>query len=188
MHRSSSRLGRTEITIALYGSLALFGVLWGALRGDPNVYRVAGRATASTLLLSPVAGLAVGLAVVFVCRLAVHQFDWARVLHREFRGLLGSLSPSEILILALASGIGEEVFFRGALLPAVGLLPQALVFSLLHVAPGRRFLPWTASALVMGLVFGLLAQAFGDLGAPIVAHVTINYLNLRHIATHELLS
>jgi hypothetical protein len=40
---------------------------------------------------------------------------------------------------------------------------------------------------VRGIAFGGLFETLGDLGAPIVAHVTINYLNLRHISTNELL-
>jgi membrane protease YdiL (CAAX protease family) len=71
---------------------------------------------------------------------------------------------------------------RGALQPWIGIWPQALLFALLHIGPGRRYLPWTAWALAVGAGFGYLAQATGDLGGPIVAHFTINFLNLRYIA------
>ena len=64
--------------------------------------------------------------------------------------------------------------------------PLVALFALLHVGPGRRFLPWTLWALVMGLVFGALVELTGDLGAPIVAHFTINFLNLHYIARVEL--
>lgn len=191
--RAQPRLGRTATTLALYGGLAAVGIAWGALRGDANVYRIAGRWTPLGLfVLSPAIGLGLGLAVVFGCRLAVHRFEWSRKLHREFRGLLGRLTEGEALVLALSSGIGEEVFFRGALLPVAGLWLQAAVFALLHVAPAdagraRQFLPWTAMAFVMGLAFGALALLLGDLGGPMVAHVTINYLNLRFIIRNELL-
>ena len=87
----------------------------------------------------------------------------------------------EIVILALASSIGEELLFRGALLPWMGLWVQAAVFAALHIGPGRRFLPWTASALALGLAFGALAQWTGNLGGPIAAHFAINFLNLRYI-------
>ena len=63
----------------------------------------------------------------------------------------------------------------------LGLVPQAALFALLHVGPGKRFVPWTASALGMGIAFGLLADATGNLGGPIAAHFTINFLNLRYI-------
>lgn len=185
---AQSRLGRKATTLALYGSLAAAGIAWGAVRGDANVYRIAGRTTPLGLLVvSPAVGLALGLLVVFACRLAVHRFEWSRMLHREFRALLGRLTGTEALLLALASGVGEEVFFRGALLPVAGLWLQAAMFALLHIAPGRQFLPWTAMAFVMGVAFGALSLSLGDLGAPIVAHITINYLNLRFIIRNELL-
>ena len=38
----------------------------------------------------------------------------------------------------------------------------------------------------MGLAMGLMYMKIGDLGAPIVAHFTINLLNLNYIAKHEL--
>ena len=58
---------------------------------------------------------------------------------------------------------------------------QGLVFALLHIGPGRRFLPWTISALVLGLGFGVLARWTGNLGGPIAAHFMINFLNLKFI-------
>jgi hypothetical protein len=124
--------------------------------------------------------------VIALSRRAVKHYAWGRSLHRNFRHLLGPLATREILILALASSIGEELLFRGALLPWMGLWPQAVIFALLHVGPGARFLPWTASALVMGVVLGLMYQLTGDLGGPIIAHFTINFVNLRFIARTEL--
>jgi membrane protease YdiL (CAAX protease family) len=171
---------RAGLILALYGSLALAAILISAARGDVDIYRIAG---VSTPLLI---GVALGLAVVFLSRLAVHRFDWARRLHNDFRQILGKLSYKEILVLAVASSVGEELLFRGALQPIVGIWAQAIVFALLHIGPGLRFLPWTASALVIGLLFGFLFQLTGDLGGPIVAHFAINYLNLHFIARFEL--
>jgi membrane protease YdiL (CAAX protease family) len=73
-------------------------------------------------------------------------------------------------------------------MPWMGLWLQALVFALLHVGPGKRFLPWTISALVLGLAFGGLAMWTENLGAPIAAHFAINFLNLRHIVRTSLLA
>ena len=69
----------------------------------------------------------------------------------------------------------------GALLPGLGLWPSTLAFGLLHIGPGVRFLPWTLSAIALGLAFSVLARTTGDLGGPIVAHFVINLLNLRFI-------
>ncbi|HWM85496.1 MAG TPA: CPBP family intramembrane glutamic endopeptidase [Kofleriaceae bacterium] len=176
---------RAGLILALYGSLALLALLISAGRDDIDIYRIAGRSTLLLLALSPLIGLAVGLSVVFLSRLAVHRFDWARRLHTDFRSILGPLSWREILVLALASSVGEELLFRGALQPMLGIWAQAAVFALLHIGPGLRFLPWTLSAFVLGLVFGWLFQLTGDLGGPIVAHFAINYMNLHFIARFE---
>jgi membrane protease YdiL (CAAX protease family) len=179
-------MSRGGLILALYGSLALLAVFISAGRADLDIYRIASVSTTTWLFISPIIGVAVGLGFVFLSRLAVHRFDWARQLHRDFRGILGQLTAKEMFILAIASAVGEELLFRGALQPWLGIWPQALVFALLHVGPGTRFLPWTISALLIGVVFGYLFQFTGDLGGPIVAHFTINYVNLHFISRVEL--
>jgi len=85
------------------------------------------------------------------------------------------------VILAACSSLGEELLFRGALMPWLGLPLSSLVFASLHIGPGRRFVPWTLMALALGIGFGYLARSTGSLGAPIAAHFTINFVNLRFI-------
>ena len=172
---------RSGHILALYGALALVGLLIAASRDDVNLYRFHEDTGWQQLLVSPLLGLGIGLVVVLLSRLAVRRCAWARCLHQEFRSILGEQSGREILILALASSIGEELLFRGALMPWLGIWPQALLFAGLHIGPGRRFLPWTLAAFFIGTGFGYLVDWTGDLGAPIAAHFTINYLNLRFI-------
>jgi membrane protease YdiL (CAAX protease family) len=179
-------MSRSGLILALYGGLALLAVLISAGREDVDIYRIAGTSTPRWLVLSPFLGLLVAIAVIALSRVMVRRYAWGRQLHRDFRNLLGPLSTREIFILAVASSVGEELLFRGALQPWIGLWPQAVIFALLHVGPGARFLPWTASALMMGVVFGYMYRYTGDLGGPIVAHFTINFVNLRFIANNEL--
>lgn len=181
------RLNRSAVIIALYGALGLLAIGWGAWRGHANLYQ-RGPHDLTLRLLSPLFGLAFGLAVVFLSRLAVHSLEWARVLHREFHAVVHELSSKEMFTLAAASAIGEELFFRGALLPVMGLWLSSLLFAALHVRAQPRFLPWTIMSFIMGLAMGLMYLRFGDLGAPIVAHFTINLLNLHYIARTELRS
>jgi len=166
--------------IGLYGAMAIVGLLIAAGRGNPDLYRM-GDLPPWLLLGGPAMGVVLGVGVVGLTRLATKHFAWAKELNASFRDLLGPLAGREILILALASSIGEELLFRGALLPWVGVWWQALVFALLHVGPKKRFLPWTASAFVLGVAFGELAIRTGNLGGPIAAHFMINFLNLRFI-------
>ncbi len=173
-------LSRASLVIGLYSGMGLVAIILAAGRGNPDAYRI-GSPAAWQLLIGPLAGIALGLAVVGMTRFVTRRFTWAKDLHRSFHDLLGPLAVREIVILALASSIGEELMFRGALLPWIGVWWQALVFALLHVGPGKRFLPWTLSAAVLGVAFGWLAIATGSIGGPIAAHFTINFLNLRHI-------
>lgn len=176
---------RAGLVLALYLALGAAGLVWSTLRGNPNVWRVPGREEPE-ILLGALAGVLLGLGIVFASRLAAHRFEWARALHRDFRARLGPLPDSEIVVLAGASSIGEEVFFRGALLPVTGLVLSSAIFALLHVGPRLRHLPWTISSFLAGLTFGQLFLWSGDLGGPVLAHFAVNFLNLRHIRDVEL--
>ena len=177
---------RSGHILALYGGLTIVALLIAAGRGDVDLYRFHKGTSAGDLLWGPLIGLGIGLVVVGASRLAVRHLKWVQRLHRDFRSILGGLSGKEILILALASAVGEELLFRGALLPWLGVWPQALIFACLHLGPGRRFLPWTLAAFCVGVGFGFLVHWTGDLGAPIVAHFVINYLNLSFIVATDL--
>jgi membrane protease YdiL (CAAX protease family) len=179
------RLSRAALIVGLYGALAVAALIWATVDGR-NPFTFPGVEPRPERMVVGIAlGLALGLAVVAGSRWSVKRFDWAKVLHGEFHALVHDLSAREILLLAAASSIGEELFFRGALLPAVGLLPSTLIFAALHFRPHRRFLPWTAMSFIVGLVLGLLFRELGDLAAPLTAHFVINFFNLRHIAKHE---
>lgn len=177
---------RSGHVMALYAGLSLLALLIAAGRGDVDLYRLKSNTSVLDLTTGPAIGLGLGLLVVLLSRLSVHRFRWARRLHSEFRVILGDLSGQEMIILAVASSVGEELLFRGALMPWLGLWAQALLFGALHFGPGRKFLPWTISALVVGVGFGYLTQWTGDLGAAIAAHFIINLLNLRYIVRTEL--
>jgi membrane protease YdiL (CAAX protease family) len=171
-----------------YGALLAAAIGLGAVRGHANVFATMGTSvsTTTTLLLGPLLGLAIGLGAVFATRVMTHRLQWARVLHQEFHALVQGLEAREIFLLALTSSIAEEAFFRGALQPMIGVVPQAALFAAMHFKPRKRFYPWTAMSLAVGLGFGLLTTWTGNLAAAIVAHFTINLLNLGYIARTEL--
>jgi len=180
-------LSRASLVIGLYGAMALVGLVIAAGRGNPDVFRIEASGAPMWMLLGgPAIGAAFGIGVVGLTRVATRNFQWARDLHNSFHDLLGPLTGREILILALASSIGEEVLFRGALMPWMGVWLQGAVFALIHVAPGKRFRPWTISAFVLGVAFGWVAVWTGNLGGPIAAHFIINFLNLRYIVRKRL--
>jgi membrane protease YdiL (CAAX protease family) len=185
MPDASRSWSRAAIVLVLYLALASAGWAWSSLRGDPSVWRLAGKEDPQ-VLAGIVAGLFLGLGFVFASRFATHRYEWARALHRDLRALLGPLAWPEILVLAAASAVGEEIFFRGALLPVVGLWASSAIFALLHIGPKARYLPWTVSSFVAGMLFGQLFLWTADLGGPVVAHFTINALNLRYLSAADL--
>lgn len=103
----------------------------------------------------------------------------ARELEDRLAGLLGPVSTSEALVLALLSGFAEELFFRGAVQASLGWIPAALLFALLHTGPGRAFRLWTLFALVAGFLLGGMMLWRGNLLAPVTAHALVNGINLR---------
>ncbi len=145
-------------------------------------------------------GLGLGGATVAASRVLEKTTEWARVLGEEFRKILGKLTPTQVLVFAVTSGIAEEVFFRGFLQQAItdrlfdgdvvgmvaGLIVASVVFGVVHVGPDRqKFLPWTIMALVLGFCFGGIYLYTGNIIAPVIAHFTINFFNLLHIARDE---
>jgi membrane protease YdiL (CAAX protease family) len=106
----------------------------------------------------------------------------ARELEEQLARLLGGLSRSEALALAVLSGFSEELFFRGAVQGAVGWLLASLLFALLHSGPGPSFRLWALFAGIAGALFGALMAWRGNLLAPVVAHAVVNAVNLVHLA------
>lgn len=127
------------------------------------------------------AGLLAAMIVILVSRELTRRTDWAARLERALAELLGRLSLSECWLLAVASSVGEEALFRGALQPQVGLVAASLIFGLAHFVPRRDLIPWTLFSVVAGFLLGALFEATGNLTAPIVAHLVINGVNLRAV-------
>ena len=93
-----------------------------------------------------------------------------RQLYRTtLRPLFAEVGPLDVVVIAVAAGIGEELLFRGALQPEVGLVPASLVFGLLHTG-ARSTLAFGCWVAVMGMALGGLAIVTHGLLAPIVAH------------------
>lgn len=179
------RLSMAVVALA-YGGLTVLAFLLGWWRGEPLIFLTPSPhhpipPSPLPLPLAALAGLALGLMVVALSRLMEARLPWARWLKGEFARLLGHLSTREVLVVALFSAVGEEFFFRGVLLPATGLIVSSFIFGALHVGPSLRYLPWTAMAFALGLVFGGLTIYSGNLLAAVIAHLTINFLNLRRI-------
>ena len=82
-------------------------------------------------------------------------------------------------MLAMASGLGEEVFFRGALQNALfggwtGVLLQAIAFAALHPVPDRKAWAYPLFVFCAGWMFGAAYLLTGSLIPGILAHYIQN--------------
>lgn len=136
------------------------------------------------LLASLALGGFIALVTVRATR-AIGRAGWARALHADLRPVAHGLDDGALLLMAIASGIGEELFFRGWLTPLLGVLASSIAFGAVHQVRGRARWAWAAWATVMGVLFGSLYEFTGHLAGPIVAHVTVNALNLRYLRDHD---
>lgn len=128
-------------------------------------------------------GVAVGLALVALWEGARRAFAGVRAVDDALGAIVGPLGRDEALALALVSALAEEVAFRGAAQHGLGWIAATLLFALLHVGPGVRFLPWTLFALAGGVAFAQLVVQRGALLSAITAHFVVNAIELVRMAS-----
>jgi len=102
----------------------------------------------------------------------LEQMELLQELNQEILG--GMDSVWAWLILALATGVGEEILFRGALQPVLGLGVTAVLFALTHIQYGL-FTPATLLVLFMGLALGILRQRYSTT-LTIFIHAGYNFV------------
>jgi membrane protease YdiL (CAAX protease family) len=148
-------------------------------QGEPIWARsVAIPAAGETWLRDVGIGVAVGAILLGLSELATRRTRWGESLARSLAEGLGPLAVPDALLLASASGLAEELFFRGALQPVAGWFWASLLFGVLHFVPRREFAPWTVFAVLAGMLFGGMYEWTGNLTAPVVAHTLVNGVNL----------
>ena len=88
-----------------------------------------------------------------------------------------------VMASALANGLGEEVFFRGALYAALPdrhpVLTSTAMYTLATTTTRNPALVLAAGA--MGTLFGLQRRASGGLQAPVITHLTWSALMVRFL-------
>ncbi len=83
----------------------------------------------------------------------------------------------DIVLVSLASGICEEVLFRGVMLPLWGLTVSSLLFGFVH-SPTLKYLPYVVVTIGAGFLFGYIYMQTGSLWTPVIAHVLHNLISL----------
>ena len=156
-----------------YGSLAVVAAVWCGLRGF-GVPLLGESAVASLLL-----GFVTAAGTVSLGLLAYRLLPALRNISDELAPhLVDGARSRDLVLVSIFSGVGEEAFFRGAVLQEFGLVISSLLFGLAHIGPDRRYLVWTAWAVLAGFVFGAVFEASGGLFAPVIAHAGHNAATL----------
>jgi membrane protease YdiL (CAAX protease family) len=169
-----------RLAAVFYGAMVVAGLVWGALAGQPVLWAAGPPPGLASLGLGLLSGVAFALVVVVATRLLA-RVGWMEALLDWFRATIGPLSWSDAAWLAGMSAVGEEVFFRGAMQPQLGLIPTTVIFALVHYPGDRRLWSWTVFAAVVGLALGASVERFGHLAPAVAAHFLINLLNLKAI-------
>jgi membrane protease YdiL (CAAX protease family) len=174
------------VAYALLGSLA-FAFAAAAHQGTPFVHPSPWFSFDPTLQLaaSALAGVVLTVLLVTSTRFAVRRWDWAQKLHSDLRPVARNLTASSIVLVAVLSGLGEELFFRGFLVPTIGVVAQAAIFGLAHQVRGPSRWVWVGWASLVGLCFGVVFALTGSLVGPILAHVLVNGYNLAFLRDHD---
>jgi uncharacterized protein len=179
---------RWAVVLLAYAAVGLLAgvvaaALWGSAWAHPDPWlSVSGEVR---LLFSLSLGAVLGVGVVLLSDSLSRSPAWARTLADELAPIARSIPPELSLPLALLSALGEELLFRAALMPVLGLVGSSIVFGLLHQMRGPARLAWTLTATWMGLCLGALYVGVGSIWGPILAHAIINAMNLRMLRRRE---
>ncbi len=132
------------------------------------------------MALSQILGLGVlGAAVLLIANyLFEEQFPSYKVFRHILMQMIGSATVPVALYLAFISALGEELLFRAALQPVLGLVGTALLFGLLHLGPQGVVSIWTLWAIISGLMMGWIFDATGNLWPALICHFLVNAVSM----------
>ncbi len=177
----------TSWVLAAYGALGALGSLLAVAFGQSPIMRapwleVSGVEAA---LVSLVLGACGAALAVILTRVLFTRAKWARALHDKLRPLVRFEEDGVLWLMAIASSIGEELFFRGFLSVTIGIWLSSLAFGVLHQVRGAGRFGWAGSAFAMGLFLSVLYALTGQLVGCIVAHAIVNVINLQYLRDHD---
>ena len=130
-------------------------------------------------------GVLLGAVTIAATPPMVRRWRWARALHLALRPAVHKEHDGALLLVAVSSATGEELLFRGLLVPLIGVIASSLAFGFLHQIRGQARWGWMAWATLMGLLFGGIFALTGSLVGPLLAHAAINHSNLRFLRDND---
>lgn len=172
-------LGDVAGGAVLYSVLALLGVGWMVRRTLPEILQRLG-------IRFPTRRdwiMGIGMALLLYLVLILVSTIWTALVSPEVleqqtaasQQLFEAFNSSLILgfLLALLTGISEEMLFRGALQPVFGWIPTSIFFTIIHIQ--YTLTPATLIIFIVSLGFGWLRKQVSTTSA-MIAHITYNFI------------
>ena len=155
---------------------ALLGVGWGVRRRLPDVAKRLGftRPSVNDFLLGLAMSLIMFFATMLVGGLVTLIFGSESGLSSGFNEQIIRHLPGVggVILMGLASGIGEEMLYRGALQPVAGVWLTSFLFAISHI---QYLSPAILVIFVLGLILGYTRNRWG-LNTAIWTHALYNTL------------
>ena len=135
-------------------------------------------------VLAILAGLATCAAGVGLVLLLLKVFGFEHFRFPEIEELIDTTSNSELALLYLAAGIGEEMLFRVVLQTLFGILPAAILFAATHIAYWKKpmvMLDVFVLALMLGALFAYTQSFWICAAVHAVYNFTVTILYKKRI-------
>lgn len=176
---------RKRLLLAALGTLILFPLAgWGilAIFRDHSLALMF-RSPVSIWIQIPT-GIALGFALGYGAKYVVSRPFLGGVEKKYSRIIAGlNLKHWHIIFISLCAGFGEELLFRGAIQPLIGLWITAIVFVAIHGYLDPRDWKMTVYGVYMTIAIaalGYYTNYIGIIGASL-AHAGIDYVLFRHL-------
>lgn len=108
-----------------------------------------------------------------------------QLIEHDISPLFRQVDFASVLVIAIISGVAEELFFRGVLQTQYGIWVASLIFGLAHIWRKTAIL-YGIYAAVMGLLFGGLYLWSGSLWVPTLAHIVNNFVAILYYVHYML--
>lgn len=187
MMKKLDMLQASAVNTAYFIGFTLIGIGWGYARNTKQTFERLGLKKISKTQACQALAIALGMFLFLsfaldpVLRLFLPS-DTAfqeTIMQLTKPGKSTGNVPLEIFLVSLMAGVGEEIFFRGLLMPVIGLVPSAILFALIHLQYGIG--SGIVIVLFSGLLLGWLRQRYGTTYS-IITHTAYDILALSAVS------
>lgn len=170
-------LADSSITISLIASSGVFCYLMIKGNDLPKIIKSLGLSIDRLTKKSIVNGIILFIAII-ILEIAITIFSNVTniPLPTNVSTLFNGLPVYFFVFTVLIGPVNEEIFFRGFLVPRIGIVPGAIIFALLHA--GYNSYSELFGAFVFGLLAGYVYKKNGSLYSTILAHMGVNALTV----------